>query len=246
MSARKPPERCQPRLPWKSLRPPGRSRRKMCSRSGAEAEAAPSVAGSNGPREAASRAIANTPLRISKRRSSMSSCGTRSHARCRGGPRASAAARECVSAPSAAPVATCRETITTARSTSSVSMRSRDRQLPVFGAGLEGRRRRADLERRQREPRAAPRPAQRGPCGADRGALRESPRTESLSGNDRFGRRLGGSRRLGAWRSYPAPRGGTAFAALSALRRSAGSRPRTSSPEGAKRSRLRCRLADAA
>jgi hypothetical protein len=95
------------------LRPRGRSHRTMCSRSGAEAEAAPSVAGSSGPRETASRAIAKTPLRISKRRSSMSSCGTRSHARCSGGPRASAATRERVSAPSAAPVATWRETITT-------------------------------------------------------------------------------------------------------------------------------------
>jgi hypothetical protein len=114
------------------LRPRGRSHRKMCSRSGAEAEAAPSVAGSSGPREAASRAIAKTPLRISKRRLSMSSCGTRSHARCSGGPRASAATRERVSAPSAAPVATWRETITDARSTSSVGMSARDRQRAKF------------------------------------------------------------------------------------------------------------------
>lgn len=111
-SERRWPERCQPRPPWKSLRPCGRSQGKMCSRSGAAAEQPPSVAGSSGPRERASRARPKRPLRISKRRSAMSSWGTQSQARCSGGPRASAASREPVSAPSAAPVATWRETIT--------------------------------------------------------------------------------------------------------------------------------------
>jgi hypothetical protein len=72
----------------------------------------PSVAGSSGPRQGASSARPKRPLRISKRRSAMSSCGTRSQVRCSAGPRARAASREPVSAPSAAPVATWRETIT--------------------------------------------------------------------------------------------------------------------------------------
>ena len=71
------------------------------------------MAGSNGPRESASSARANRPLRISKRRLAMSSWGTRSQARCSGGPSARAASRDPASAPAAAPVATCRDTITT-------------------------------------------------------------------------------------------------------------------------------------
>src|SRR5207237_10387390 len=51
---------------------------------------------------------------ISKLRSGMSSCGTRSPATCRAGPSRSARERERTSAPSAPPVATCRETITRA------------------------------------------------------------------------------------------------------------------------------------
>jgi hypothetical protein len=54
-SAGKRPERCQPRRPWKSLLPPGRKKGRTCSRSGAELAAAPSVAGSSGPRRAARR-----------------------------------------------------------------------------------------------------------------------------------------------------------------------------------------------
>jgi hypothetical protein len=107
------PERCQPRPPWKSLRPPGRRNGRTCSRSGAELAPAPSVAGSNGPRRTARSARAARPLQISKRRERMSWCGRRSPARWRIGPNKSAASRDRAVAPAAAPVATWSTTITT-------------------------------------------------------------------------------------------------------------------------------------
>lgn len=55
-----PPGRCQPGIRWlrKSFRPPGRGSRTTCSRSGAADIAAPTFAGSSGPRR---RASARTP-----------------------------------------------------------------------------------------------------------------------------------------------------------------------------------------
>ncbi len=63
--ADRPPLRCQPRNRWlgKSLRPPGRGKRKTCSRSGHEAAIAPVTAGSSGPRTAPRSSTAATPVR---------------------------------------------------------------------------------------------------------------------------------------------------------------------------------------
>ena len=69
---------------WKSFWPPSRSHGTRCSRSGMDAAAPPSTAGSSGPRQAASRPSATRPLPISKLRSGMSSCGTWSPAMCSG------------------------------------------------------------------------------------------------------------------------------------------------------------------
>jgi hypothetical protein len=105
------PERCQP-WSWKSFLPRGRRSGMRCSRSGAELAAAPSVAGSSGPRRAARRRMPARPLPISSRREWRSRCGTRSPAMWRTGPRRSAVSREPLAAPAAAPVATWRATIT--------------------------------------------------------------------------------------------------------------------------------------
>ena len=75
---------------------------------------APTVTGSSGPRRTARRAMPAIPVPISNRAEWKSRCGTRSPARCRAGPRRTAASREPVAAPSAAPVATWRATITDA------------------------------------------------------------------------------------------------------------------------------------
>jgi hypothetical protein len=83
----------------------------MCSRSGADADSAPTVAGLSGPCRAATNATAASPLVISKRRLAISSCGTRSSARCNIGPIRSARARERASSPAAAPLATWSVTI---------------------------------------------------------------------------------------------------------------------------------------
>src|SRR5262245_31061231 len=99
---------------WKSFSPPGRSQGTTCSRSGIAAAAPPSTAGSSGPRAAASSPSPRRPVPISKLRSGMSSCGTRSPARWSPGPSRSASGRERTTAPIAAPVATCSETITQA------------------------------------------------------------------------------------------------------------------------------------
>jgi hypothetical protein len=106
------PERCQPRLPWNSLEPPGRGSRTMCSMSGRHAAMAPTVAGSRAPRRIARRLTRSRPLPSSKLRSWMSRCGTRSPARCDDRPSAAAAAPEWTAAPIVAPVAACKETIT--------------------------------------------------------------------------------------------------------------------------------------
>ena len=105
------PERCQA-WSWKSFLPRGRRSGRTCSRSGAELAAAPSVAGSSAPRRVARRRMPARPLPISNRRERKSRCGMRSPAKWRTGPRRSAASREPLAAPTAAPVATWRATIT--------------------------------------------------------------------------------------------------------------------------------------
>jgi hypothetical protein len=113
--ADKGPERCQPRPSWNSFEPPGRGNRTTCSISGKQPAMAPTVAGSRAPRRAATRLTTNKPLPISKRRSWMSWCGTRSPTRCDDRPSAAAAARERTAAPTVAPKAACSETITLGR-----------------------------------------------------------------------------------------------------------------------------------
>src|SRR6266545_4093654 len=111
--AETPPDRCQPRRRWlgNSLRPPGRGRRSRCSRSGADPAAAPTVTSWRGPHRTASAASAAIPDRISNRRLGRSSCGMRSPARWLTAPRTTAHFRDGAIAPTAAPEATCSDTI---------------------------------------------------------------------------------------------------------------------------------------
>ena len=133
-----PPDRCQPWKRWlgKSLRPLGRGRRTTCSRSGAEAAAAPSVAGSSTPRRNATRSNSATPLRSSNRRDGMSRCGIRSPTASLSSPSATAARRDGAAAPTAAPLATCRLTIIAACGSGQPSARAR--RAP--GTGCAGAR----------------------------------------------------------------------------------------------------------
>jgi hypothetical protein len=181
---------------------------------GAELAAAPSVAGSSGPRRAASRRRPATPLLISKRRERKSSCGRRSPARWRTGPRRSAASRDPLAAPAVAPVATWRATITTALPGRCVRMASQQ------GRPEPNPRGRTSLSCQRRSPnalracRAAARCDQsiggiRGGSGAidTSRLLQEVPFGRSQSRSSSFGRQTPGSglREAVSTRSRPHP-----------------------------------------
>src|SRR5581483_10195496 len=175
----------EPRWVGKSAFPPGRGSGRTCSRSGAEAETAPSVTGSSGPWTAARASTDTIPAAVSNRREAMSSCGTTSPRACRSGPSRSAARRERVAFPARAPVATWSVTIICRL------LAGHDATDPAAGAPAALRS--FPYARSARAPRAGRRPA--ATMGLRTRWAQSSSNRRARPSRGTAGRRAGASRR---------------------------------------------------